>query len=212
MQTDDAIRSRKTVKILASHELAVVDHRNLVNEILSLAGQAPFHRACEEHHRQSSPLIGIEPWRFHALDAEACRKLRTRIPFENAGKIPAMLAAADALIMATWLPNAAQVPDMDGEPGYAATINNIEHLAAASAAIQNLLLAATARGVSSYWSSGGVLRSAQVFNQLGIPRSQILLGAVFLFPQEYGDAELATSKLREHRGSRDAWSRWVSLD
>jgi len=212
MQTDDAIRSRKTVKILASHELAIGDHRDLVNGILSLAGQAPFHRACEELHRQSGPLTGIEPWRFHALDAEACRKLRTQIPIENAGKIPAMLDAADALIMATWLPNAAQVPDMDDEPGFAATINNMEHIAAASAAIQNLLLAATARGVSSYWSSGGLLRSAQVFNQLGIPRSQILLGAVFLFPQEYGDAELATSKLREHRSSSDAWSRWVSLD
>jgi nitroreductase len=212
MQTDDAIRARKTIKILASHELEISDHRSLVDEILSLAGQAPFHRACEEQHRQSTPLTGIEPWRFHALDAKACRKLRTQIPLENAGKIPAMLAAADALIMATWLPNAAQVPDMDGEPGFAATINNMEHIAAASAAIQNLLLAATARGVSSYWSSGGVLRSAQVFSQLEIPRSQILLGAVFLFPKEYADAELATSKLREHRGPRDAWSRWVSLD
>ncbi len=212
MQTDDAIRSRKTVKILASHELPVGDHRDLVNEILSLAGQAPFHRACEEQHRPSSPLNGIEPWRFHALDSDACRKLRTRVPTENAGKIPAMLAAADVLIMATWLPNAAQVPDLDGELGFAASINNMEHIAAAAAAIQNLLLAATARGVSSYWSSGGVLRSAQVFSQLRIPRSEILLGAVFLFPNEYGDAELATSKLRAHRSSRDAWSRWVSLD
>jgi nitroreductase len=212
MQTDDAIRSRKTIKILSDKDLPVADHHDLVDEILTLAGQAPFHRACEEHHRQSKLQSGIEPWRFHALDSASCRKLRTQIPTENAGKIPAMLAAADALIMATWLPNAAQVPEMDGEPGFAATINNMEHIAAASAAIQNLLLAATARGVSNYWSSGGVLRSAQVFSLLGIPRSQILLGAVFLFPQEYGDAELATSKLREHRGSRDAWSRLVSLD
>ena len=212
MQTDEAIRSRKTVKILANQDLPATNGRELVNEILTLAGQAPFHRACEEHHRQSSPLLGIEPWRFHALDASTCRRIHTQIPLENAGKIPAMLAAADALIMATWLPNAAQVPDMGDEPGFAATINNMEHIAAASAAIQNLLLAATARGVSSYWSSGGVLRSAQVFKLLGIPRSQMLLGAVFLFPQEYGDAELATSKLRKHRGSRDAWSRWVSLE
>jgi nitroreductase len=211
MQTDEAIRSRKTEKILSAQDLPTADHCDLVNEILSLAGQAPFHRPCEEHHRQSSQS-GIEPWRFHVLDAASCRKLRTQIPLENAGKVPAMLSAADALILATWLPNAAHVPDMDGEPGFAATLNNMEHIAAASAAIQNLLLAATARGVSNYWSSGGVLRSAQVFNLLGIPRSQILLGAVFLFPKTYGDAELATSKLREHRSKREAWSRWVSLD
>lgn len=211
MQTDEAIRSRRTEKILAGHDMPTADHRDVVNEILSLAGQAPFHRACEEHHRQSSQS-GIEPWRFHVLDAASCRKLRTRIPLENAGKMPAMLSAADTLILATWLPNAAQVPDMDGERGFAATINNMEHIAAASAAIQNLLLAATARGVSNYWSSGGVLRSAQVFSLLDIPRSQVLLGAVFLFPKEYGDCELVTSKLRELRSAREAWSRWVSLD
>ena len=212
MQTDDAIRSRKTEKILADQDLPVAEHRDLVNAILSLAGQAPFHRACEECQRQASPQSGIEPWRFHALDAASCRKLRTQIPTENTGKVPAMLAAADALIMATWLPNTSDAPHVGDEPGFAATVNNMEHIAAASAAIQNLLLAATARGVSSYWSSGGVLRSTEVFNLLGIPRSQILLGAVYLFPKVYGDAELATSKLRAHRGSRETWSRWVTLD
>ena len=212
MQTDDAIRARKTVKILAEQNLPVADHRELVDALLSLAGQAPFHRACEECQRQASPQSGIEPWRFHALDAASCRKLRTQIPTENAGKLPAMLAAADTLIMATWLPNSNDTQNVGDEPGFAATINNMEHIAAAAAAIQNLLLAATARGISSYWSSGGVLRSTQVFNLLGIPSSQILLGAVFLFPTEYGDAELATSKLRAHRGSVDAWSRWVTLD
>ncbi len=212
MQTDDAIRSRKTIKILAEKDLPIANHRDLVNDLLAIAGHAPFHRACEEHHRQTGPQTGIEPWRFYAIDAADCRKLRTQIPTENAGKIPAMLAAADALIMATWLPNAATVPEMDGEPGFAATINNMEHIAAASSAIQNLLLAATARGVANYWSSGGVLRSTQVFNLLGIPRTQILLGAVFLFPKEYGQAELVTSKLREHRGNPSSWSRWVTLE
>ncbi len=212
MHTDDAIFARKTIKILADKDLPTCDHRSLVNEVLSLAGQAPFHRACEEHHRQSTAQSGIEPWRFYAIDASDCRKLKTRIPLDNAGKIPAMLAAADALIMATWLPNAAQVAELVDEPGFAATINNMEHIAAASAAIQNLLLAATARGISNYWSSGGVLRSSQVFNLLGIPRSQILLGAVFLFPNEFSDAEIATSKLREHRGSRESWSRWITID
>ncbi len=212
MHTDQAIQIRKTEKVLSERDLPTKDCRTVVDELLSLAGQAPFHRACEEHHRQHAPQTGIEPWRFYAIDAASCRKLRTQIPLENAGKIPAMLAAADALIMATWLPNAADVPAMGDEPGFAATINNMEHIAAASAAIQNLLLAATARGISNYWSSGGVLRGAQVFELLGIPREQILLGAVFLFPKDYGNAELATSKLRDHRCSREAWSRWITIN
>lgn len=215
MDTDAAIRSRRTEKVLADRDLPVTNidaQRGLVDEILTLAGQAPFHRACEEQHRKSGRLTGIEPWRFYAVDAAACRKLRRQIPKENAGKIPAMLAAADALIMATWLPNAGQaVPLDDNEPGFAVTLANMEHIAAVAAAIQNLLLAATARGMSNYWSSGGVLRSRTVRELLAIPTEEVVLGAIFLFPKEIGDAELATSKLRQHRGSLDQWARWVEL-
>ena len=76
----------------------------------------------------------------------------------------------------------------DEEPGFAATLANMEHIAAAAAAIENLLLAATARGVSNYWSSGGVLRSQIVRQLLAIPPAEIVLGAIFFFPKEFGDA------------------------
>lgn len=215
MDTDSAIRSRRTEKVLAERDLpvsALENQRAQIEELLLLAGQAPFHRACEEQHRQASSLTGIEPWRFYAADAATCRKLRRQIPKENAGKIPAMLAAADALIMATWLPNAGDAPPLEeGEPGFAVTLGNMEHIAATAAAIQNLLLAATARGLSNYWSSGGVLRSRTVRELLAIPPAEIVLGAIFIFPNEFGDAERVTSKLRQHRGTLDKWARWVEL-
>ncbi len=220
MHTDESIRRRITEKVLAKAPLPVTDLTGTIRELVAIAGYAPFHRACDEVHRQST-LAGIEPWRFHILDAANCRRLIDVLPMENAGKIPAMLAAADALIMATWLPSQALAGE---DPGGAtpevtkldhvhfdANLMNLEHIAAASAAIQNLLLAATARGIRNYWSSGGVLRLPSVFRQLGIPTEQILLGAVFLFPQEIGEAELATSKLREHRTPPENWSRWVTL-
>lgn len=213
METDEAIRSRQTVKILARADLPIVDRRDVINEILALAGQAPFHRACDERHRaptdHGDALDGIEPWRFHVLDAAACRRLGPELPRDSAGKIPAMLAAADALIMATWLPSGETTVAMDDEPGFAVTLTNLEHIAATAAAIENLLLAATARGIANYWSSGGVLRSKSVFEKLGIPTSQILLGALFLFPDAYADAERATSKLRPLRSPPNKWSRWV---
>ena len=211
MQTDQAIRQRKTEKVLATNPLPCPDHSTVVNELVALAGHAPFHRAVEDRHRQGE-LDGIEPWRFHILDATNCRRLMPLLPKENAGKIPAMLATADALIIATWLPSAGETTPMGDEPGFAVTLTNVEHIAAASAAIQNLLLAATARGIRNYWSSGGVLRLPSVFAQLGIPADQILLGAIFLFPQEIGDAELATSKLRELRTTPEHWSRWITVD
>lgn len=215
MDTDSAIRNRRTEKVLAERDLPVGNlqsQRAQIEAILQLAGQAPFHRACEEQHRQPNNLSGIEPWRFYAVDAAACRTLRRRIPKENAGKIPAMLAAADALIMATWLPNRGNAVALEeGEVGFAVSLGNMEHIAAAAAAIQNLLLAATAGGLSNYWSSGGVLRSRSVRELLAIPPTEVVLGAIFLFPKETPGVERATSKLRQHRGTLDKWARWVEL-
>lgn len=172
---------------------------------------APFHRACEDAHRNgTNGLDGIEPWRFHILASNDCRKLAPSLDPDKAGKIPAMLNAADALVLATWLPNSASSTLADGQL-FDATLGNMEHIAAASAAIQNLLLAATVRGIENYWSSGGILRSSSVYDRLGIPQSQILLGALFLFPAETHDAEVVGSKLREKRTTLNSWSRRVVL-
>ena len=207
--TDASIRERMTTKILASVDLPESDLTGPLAELLSLAGQAPFHRACDESHRQG-PLNAIEPWRFHVLHSAECRRLGKIIPRENAGKIPSMLSAADALLMATWLPNPSAEPPLNSQL-FDPTLGNMEHIAAASAAIQNLLLAATARGISNYWSSGGILRTPETFELLGIPQTEILLGAIFLFPDEIGSAERVGSKLRDKRCPASTWSRTVSI-
>lgn len=237
---DEAIRKRRTIKVLSPQPLPHRDCLAQVNELVSIAGWAPFHRACDAVHRDGSTLDGIEPWRFHILDSAACRKLRPLLPELISGKIPAMLAAADALIIVTWLPNppaaatsertidARQaVPEFvaDYPPAFESNLSNMEHLAAASAAVQNLLIAATARGIDNYWSSGGVLRSPAAFDLLGIPQTQILLAAIFLFPastegegdgtghggpNEHDTVERVGSKLREHRTTPNRWSRIVA--
>lgn len=214
MDVASAIRDRKTVKVLA-HESALLPpeqkpdiHSGTIGELLALAGWAPFHRACDEMHRVGQQrLPGIEPWRFHVLLAEDCRDLVPVLPAEKAGKIPAMLSAADAMLLATWLPNPASEEFTPTEQArFEPTLANMEHIAAASAAIQNLLLAATERGVSNYWSSGGVLRTFAM-PLLGIPSEEILLGALFLFPSDTKHAEVVGSKLRDKRTSSLAWAR-----
>lgn len=211
LATEAAIRQRVTTKVLATDELPIINQSELVTELLALAGMAPFHRPCDDVHRNDRDLAGIEPWRFYVLDSRMCRQLRTQVPPEKAGKIPSMLAAADALVLATWLPNpAGDSIALSEECLFEPTLGNMEHIAACSAAIQNLLLAATSRGIASYWSSGGVLRSQEVFERLDIPRREILLGAIFLFPAETADAQTVGSKLRERRTAQNKWSRWVS--
>jgi len=217
LTTDAAIRERKTCKLLSDRDLTVSDRAETLQQLIELAGMAPFHRPCDECHRQPegldgpNGLDGIEPWRFYIVEAAFCRSLKQHLPEENAGKIPAMLAAADALILATWLPNPQPGHTYSvEESSFAPTLANMEHIAATSAAVQNLLLAATARGIANYWSSGGVLRSEQAYTRLGIPLNQILLGAIFLFPGETEGAEVVGSKLREHRTPSTRWSRYVT--
>lgn len=216
MDLDSAIRTRTTRKVLANadHPTPGSLSREQVLELLATAGWAPFHRPCDESHRSQAALTGIEPWRFHTLLAEQCRHTKEFLlagtQREQAGKIPLMLAAADALILATWLPNP---PDTRSAEGlFDPSLANMEHIAAAAAAIQNLCLAATARGIANYWSSGGVLRSPESFQFLSIPTDEILLGAVFLFPEDTRSAEVVSSKLRERRTSVEHWARILPSD
>ena len=211
--TAATIRARRTTKMLADEPLPVSDCRAVVDELIAVAGWAPFHRPCHKsHHHERAD--GIEPWRCYALDAAACRSLRERLIADgDQTKLPRMLAAADALVLATWLPNPPRQPldQCGGDELFDPTLENMEHLAAASAAVQNLLLAATERGIANYWSSGGALRSDETFAKLNIPTDQVLLGAVFLFPSETGGVTVNPSKLRDQRCDAGRWSRWVSV-
>jgi nitroreductase len=210
-------RRRKTVKVLSQVSFPAVDRRSIVEHLLASAGWAPFHKVCSAEHRANGTLTGIEPWRFHALDAQACRRLRTHVlDRADAGKIPAMLASADAMIIATWLPNplANGSSLAENSEAFDPTLANVEHIAAASAAVQSLLLAGTEAGFETYWSSGGVLRLPETFDLLGISKQERLLGAIFLFPKDVQASEsieIAESKLRLERCPVDRWSRWVEL-
>jgi nitroreductase len=206
---DGVIRERRTSKVLADAPLPVAGAREAVEALVATAGWAPFHKPAARVHQEGA-LTSIVPWRFHLLDAPACRALRqVLLERGDKSKVPRMLAAATALVQATWLPN----PPKEPVAGlFEATEENMEHVAAAGAAVQNLLLAAAARGFRSYWSSGGALRGAEAFGWMGIPAGEILLGSVFLFPADAGDAEVAPGSHRDRRGAPTDWARWVELD
>ncbi|MCR9246886.1 MAG: nitroreductase family protein [bacterium] len=185
----------------------------LLGEILETAGHAPFHFRAADEHRVGA-LSSAVPWRCHALLSSTCRKVIDWAQREEmtVGKMNNMLAAADACVLVTWLPD----PPRDATAelafqGFEPTLRNMEHIAAASAAVQNLLLLATDRGFSSYWSSGGMLRSEPAYDLLGLDRKEVLLGAIFLFPAEIGDADAKPGKWRDERGALDTWCRTVEL-
>jgi nitroreductase len=216
MNTEEAIQKRKTLKLRADpHKPLPVlkddSFRLLIEELIELAGKAPFHYEGHKSRRKAD-LQGAEPWRFYGFDGKNCRtllhSLNNQRPLKAPEGIRQMLAAADGLILTTWLPE----PSRKKARRFYPNLKNMEHIASAGAAIQNLLLAATSRGINAYWSSGGILRKPKMMHFLDIPEEEILAGAVFLFPNEYPeDVETKRGKNAEKRGALADYMRWIDL-
>lgn len=226
MEAHKAIKNRKTQKVLADKPLPLSTNTEIlhqtINDLLGLAAAAPYHKKAhkkytDDRNEQHSCL----PWRFYTVDALNCRKLLDYINKKEikAGKISNMLAAADVLFLVTWLPEPTENKVSDAESRgeeplpFEGNMKNMEHLAAASAAIQNVLVGATARNLANYWSSGGLLRNAKLRNYLNISMEEILLGAIFIFPEnvEQQDVNIKTGSLRNEGKEKDTWSRWVQV-
>ena len=175
----------------------------LVLDAIVQSGWAPFH------YSRNHEGVAV-PWRFHIVNSVTCRKLAGKLPdwFQDINpnnKLPAMLSACGALVLVYWL------PQFDEETAKQKQVQiNEEHLAAASCAVQNLLLLLTAAGLGTYWSSGGFFRTAEMSEKLGIDPGEKLLAAVFV---DYLPEEAAEGVERiggKHRESRSPHSKWIS--
>lgn len=215
MNIDQAIKSRKTSKVLAPADREIpateTDNKSTILEIVEMASFAPCHFPANAVHIESHTLKSVLPWRYYILDAQACRTVNTYFAKNeiNAGKIGEMLGIASAVIQATWLP---EPPEQEQDTLFEGNRKNMEHIAAASAAIQNMLLSATAKGIPTYWSSGGKLRGDDVNKMLGIPAGEVLLGSIFFFPKDTGDARILPGGMRGKGGEVNQWATWVQIN
>lgn len=209
------IKQRKTSKILA--KAPQFGSRAIAEEVLSqlveAAAMAPFHYPAAAIHRSNAADSFPEPWRIHIVEQPMCHAVRQwLIKRGDMSKVPEMLAAAGALLQVTWCPNPAEACfAVSEERRFDPTDTNMEHIAATAAAIQNILLCATHLGLLSYWSSGGPLRHEDAFDILGIPKNQILLGAIFLSHDLTASAALRVipGKMRDKRSDSRHWVRRV---
>lgn len=218
MHIDETIRARRTLKLRANPDnpLPVTTDKQFkksIEELITLAGKAPFHHTSYKEYQNRKPG-GLEPWRFHVLDGGTCRILLKNLklgqPINSSEGLLQMLAAADAVILSNWLPEKKRKKSAPSQ--FELNIKNMEHIAATAAAIQNLLLAATARGINAYWSSGGNLRKPKMKSYLNIPKKEILLGAIFIFPENYpDDVKAKPGKHANKRGNLYDYMKWVEL-
>ncbi len=221
MHTTDAINTRRTAKVLAegpwTPSLTQDEQEKLSEHLLNLAAKAPYHYKSAERYKigmQSSSL----PFRCYTLDGATCNALASKLEALDPppGKILNMLWAAELLIITTWLPDIFGTPPeqriMEPLP-FVGNLRNMEHIAATSAAIQNMLLGATAEEYPNYWSSGGVLRQDAARKILQISMEEIMLGAVFIFPKDALEKASQTmpGKLREEGKALPNFSKKVTL-
>jgi nitroreductase len=221
MHTIDAIRTRKTTKVLAGDawEPSLTEHeqKELCDHLLTLAAEAPYHYKSAERYKIGEQTSSL-PFRCYTLDGATCNALATKLEALDPppGKILNMLWAAELLVLTTWLPDVfgAQPEERIMEPlPFVGNLRNMEHIAATSAAIQNMLLGATSEGYPNYWSSGGVLRQETARNMLHISMEEVMLGAVFIFPKDAVERaeEIKPGKLRKEGKVLGAFSKKVRL-
>ncbi|HLV25946.1 MAG TPA: nitroreductase family protein [Gemmatimonadales bacterium] len=207
------IRERRTRKILAEQPLEARSDREALNAIVASAGWAPFHRKASQVYQDEGDLRSIVPWRCYVLDARAARELREWMEERGeAGPMLRLLAACSAMVLVTWLPD--QAPEADApvradEQLFEPTLENMEHIAAASAAVQNMLLSATARGYRTFWSTAKPLRAPESLGHLGIPLREVLLGAIHLAAPDVEGSDEKHGSHGSRRGEPGDWMRWL---
>jgi nitroreductase len=160
------IRHRRTTKPPQMNGQRIPDA--WIAELLQLAHWAPNHG-------------GTEPWHFFVYSGESLTRFcmdhadlyRTHTPAEQYQdatyeKLLTMGTHASHLVVAAM------------RRGPLPKIPAWEEMAATAAAIQNLLLGATALGIASYWGTGGMVRHMAMKDYLGLGEHDMVMGALYL--------------------------------
>ena len=169
MQDADTLRtiaSRRTVKPDKMNGKLISDET--ITELLTMADWAPTHAR-------------TEPWRFIVIGNSKVQEFTARHAdlyqqFSNPAKFTTeqynkikSLGENVSHIMIAWTK---RVPTHK--------IPEIEEIAATAAAIQNLLLAATARGIGTFWSTSGMTHHESLKKEFGLGEEDRVLGIIYL--------------------------------
>jgi nitroreductase len=173
----ELIRKRRTGKIFDGK---AVDTKT-VKDLLELAVWAPNHRL-------------NEPWRFRILSQNGILNLIDRISKDSSPedlktyeKNFAKLKTAGVIIYVTHLRDPQPVIDQ-------------ENFAATCAAIQNILLSATALDLRSYWGTGKLATHPSTLNFLNLKDDEKFVGWVWL-----GYGELPQPTRRTPASDKTIW-------
>ena len=139
-----------------------------VDQLLALADWAPTHGR-------------TEPWRFFVYAGAALKQFgidHANLYWQHTGEDKRLEAKREKLEHNVDKASHAVIAVM--KRGANEKIPQVEEVAAASAAIQNILLGATALGISSFWSTGGMTHKNELKDYLGLNADDIIMGILYL--------------------------------
>lgn len=170
MQTFEVLKSiilnRRTVKATAMNGRMIPEEQ--IQQLLLLADQAPNHAQ-------------TEPWRFWVYSGDALRQFgetHAHLYWDNTPEKKRNRSKCDKLIRSAKQASHLVIVVMKRTKD--ARIPVLEETAAVSAAIQNILLGATALGIASIWSTGGMTHHPALKAFLQLKEEDIVMGLLYL--------------------------------
>lgn len=182
------ITERRTTKAASMNGKTIPDEH--IKEILELGNWAPTHGR-------------TEPWKFFVYTGEALTRFGqthgdiylANTPEEKQNpETPGKLAAG------TEMPSHLLIAVM--KRGVNPKIPAIEEIAAASAAVQNVLLGAEALGIAAIWNTGGMAHSEAMKTELGLAGEDIILGLIYM---GYTDEPKREGKRNSSMAEKTIW-------
>jgi nitroreductase len=173
MELLDVIHGRQTISKVKTDALP----RNVIETLLSAGAQAPNH-------------YKVRPWRFVVLTGDGRKRLGDVFAASFLDRNPT--APKEAAEKPRSLPLRAPVVIAIGadKPAPDTKTIEIENISAASAAAQNILLAAHALGLGAIWRTGEWARDPMVKEFLGFAADQHIVGFIYagypdILPEPY---------------------------
>ncbi len=160
------IRQRRSVSAPKMNGKKIADET--VKELLELADWAPTHGR-------------TEPWRFFVYTGEGLKKwgeTHANLYWEHTPEDKRQEMTREKLQHVA--DNASHLVIAVTKRGENVKIPLVEEIAATSAAIENILLGATAAGIASFWNTGGMAHSMALKNHLGLREDDHVMGLIYL--------------------------------
>ncbi|MEM7161513.1 MAG: nitroreductase [Bacteroidota bacterium] len=162
----ELIKDRRTVYPVQYSKRSI--HKEIIEELLNSAIWAPTHGMSQ-------------PWRFKVYRNEGLQKLSEMLMKEYHIAVPkADRKKAKEQKMEQRPLNSSAAIFVTMERPEEKRIHEYDEMFACAAAIQNILLHATAHGIGSFWSTPGFIRSEGFRERQGLSQDDWVMGIIYL--------------------------------